>query len=93
MNRKDFVRNALPGGATMTMFTGRALSNHSKHFVPSKTNAPFNRKFSPDFNIFNEGDGASLEEQIEWGYEQGFSAWESFWISVDLARCLTEREF
>jgi hydroxypyruvate isomerase len=38
---------------------------------------PFNMKFSPDFGLFAEEAGVDLLDQIRWGYDQGFRAWES----------------
>ncbi|MCM4166476.1 Inosose dehydratase [Arenibacter antarcticus] len=81
MNRKEFLRNGMLGGAALTLFSGRALSNEPEHLEPFDAMAPFNMKFSPDFDIFNQGDGASFEEQLEWGYDSGFRAWESTWLS------------
>lgn len=63
----------------MTMLANSTIAK-SLRSTPAEAKTPFNMKFSPDFDIFNQGEGSSLEEQIEWGYEQGFRAWESTWL-------------
>ena len=80
LNRKEFLRSGVIGGTAISLFSSRtfSLGEGSENFHEKK--AAFNMKFSPDFNIFNQGDGASLEEQIEWGYDQGFRAWENTWL-------------
>jgi hydroxypyruvate isomerase len=37
----------------------------------------FNMKFSPEFGIFAAAAGQDPIDQIKWGYEQGFRAWEN----------------
>ena len=39
--------------------------------------APFNMKFSPEFGIFGDSAGKDVVDQIKWGYDQGFRAWEN----------------
>lgn len=78
MNRKEFLRNGLLGGAAVLAFPRMGISDSQTRIPRSIPNTPFKMKFSPDFDIFNAG--ASLEEQLEWGYEQGFRAWESTWL-------------
>lgn len=79
MNRKEFLRNGMLGGAALVALPARMFSNSMERLTAAEAAAPFNMKFSPDFDIFNAG--ASLEEQLELGYEQGFRAWESTWLS------------
>lgn len=38
---------------------------------------PFNLKFSPEFGIFSALGGKDPVDQIKWGYDQGFRAWEN----------------
>ena len=38
-------------------------------------------KFSPEFGIFKEMVGKDVVEQIRWGYDQGFRAWESTFLA------------
>src|SRR5690606_16737773 len=80
MNRKEFIRNGILGGAAMMALPGNIFSSTQERSGITKSATPFSMKFSPDFNVFNEGEGAILEEQLEWGYEQGFRAWESTWL-------------
>jgi hydroxypyruvate isomerase len=42
--------------------------------------APFNMKFSPDFGSFSDVAGKDLVDQIRWGYDHGFRAWESTFL-------------
>jgi len=79
MNRKEFIRNGVLGGAALMSLPGRIFSQAPRDSGGTEAAAPFNMKFSPDFDIFNAG--ASLEEQLELGYEAGFRAWESTWLS------------
>ncbi len=39
--------------------------------------SPFNMKFSPDFGLFADLAGDNPLDQIQWGYDHGFRAWES----------------
>jgi hydroxypyruvate isomerase len=38
---------------------------------------PFTMKFSPDFGLFADLAGPDPLDQLRWGYDQGFRAWES----------------
>lgn len=38
---------------------------------------PFRMKFSPEFGIFADLAGNDIIDQIKWGYDQGFRAWEN----------------
>ncbi len=42
----------------------------------SPKNQPFRLKFSPDFGLFEASAGKDPVDQIHWGYDQGFRAWE-----------------
>lgn len=78
MNRKEFIKKGLLGGASLAMapfmtWGDKILSDNKNLNQPA-----FNMKFSPDFNVFNfEG---SYREKLEWGYEMGFRAWENTWF-------------
>jgi hydroxypyruvate isomerase len=41
---------------------------------------PFRMKFSPDFNIFSSLPGKDVADEIKWGYDQGFRAWENTFL-------------
>lgn len=68
MNRRDFCKNMRLAG----MATASLPSVLRRHLVQS-----FNMKFSPDFGIFSALAGDDPIDQIKWGYDQGFRAWEN----------------
>jgi hydroxypyruvate isomerase len=72
MKRRHFLKNSL------LTTSGIALSGYanSSPLQPSKEK-PFNMKFSPEFGIFEDLAGANPLDQIRWGYDQGFRAWEN----------------
>src|SRR6187431_2242990 len=67
MERREFLQQSLAGGA--------ALIANPLHGAGSAK--AFNMKFSPDFGIFKAASGESITDQIKWGYDQGFRAWEN----------------
>lgn len=42
-----------------------------------QTEKTFNMKFSPEFGIFSQAAGKDPLDQIRWGHDQGFTAWEN----------------
>ena len=40
----------------------------------------FRMKFSGEFDMFSSA-GKDLEDQLQWGYDHGFRAWESTWLT------------
>lgn len=71
MKRRTFVKEGLLA-TTALSFTS----------IANKTNAglaekPFKMKFSPEFGIFADVAGSDPVDQIKWGYDQGFRAWEN----------------
>jgi len=78
MNRKEFIRNSLFAGGSLLYGTG--IKGSVLQYKRSPQAEPFNMKFSPEFGIFKEVVGTGIEEQLEWGYEQGFRAWENTWL-------------
>lgn len=71
MHRRSFVKNSLFVGAAV-------LGNRPAPGEVRTQNAPpFKTKFSPEFNIFKGLSPADPVDQIKWGYEQGFRAWEN----------------
>ncbi len=71
MKRRTFVKEGL--------LSATALSFSS---IMNKTNAgltekPFKMKFSPEFGIFADVAGDDPVDQIKWGYDQAFRAWEN----------------
>lgn len=71
MQRRSFIRNSFLSGAAIASGTSTLASQ-----VPQKEN-PFKLKFSPDFGIFKELGGKDPVDQVKWGYDQGFRAWEN----------------
>ncbi|MGM9511716.1 TIM barrel protein [Larkinella sp. GY13] len=71
MHRRTFVRNTLTAGASMmaVMDTVRAS--------PANNAPAFKTKFSPEFNIFKGLAPTDPVDEIKWGYDQGFRAWEN----------------
>lgn len=75
MQRRKFMNRLLAGSAALAAAPVSVLAAPAKekqHAAP-----PFKMKFSPDFGIFRNLSGNELEDQIRWGYDQGFRAWES----------------
>lgn len=71
MERRRFIKNSLLSG---TAIVGTASASFS---ASAKSSAPFRMKFSPEFGIFDALSGNALEDQIRWGKDQGFRAWEN----------------
>ncbi|MBW7890482.1 MAG: TIM barrel protein [Chitinophagaceae bacterium] len=78
MQRRKFIRGLFTGSAVV------AGSGIPGGFVAAEkkliAEAPFKMKFSPDFNIFSALPGKDVVDQIKWGYDQGFRAWESTFL-------------
>ena len=68
MNRRTFLQRSLAA----TIGSAVALPVPG---VPIRQ-TPFRMKFSPEFGIFEALAGKDLLDQIRWGHEQGFRAWE-----------------
>jgi hydroxypyruvate isomerase len=84
MNRSTFLKNSLiAGSAVLSGFTCPKLSDG-----PTKAK-PFNMKFSPEFSIFKQLGGKDVADQIKWGYDQGFRAYE---ITGLMGRSVAEQE-
>ncbi|MDZ4706902.1 MAG: TIM barrel protein [Saprospiraceae bacterium] len=71
MNRRIFFQNTLKATATSLIYP---LGSSSYR----KTDGdPFKMKFSPEFGIFADLAGPDPIDQIKWGHDQGFTAWEN----------------
>jgi hydroxypyruvate isomerase len=72
MERRHFLKSSLLTGIT-------ALSASSAMGAVSiqKESTPFKMKFSPEFGIFAELSGKDPVDQVKWGHDQGFRAWEN----------------
>ena len=75
MQRRTFLKSSL--------FTGAAVVLGGMHppagAAPAGTGPkqPFRMKFSPEFGLFEDAAGKDLADQIKWGHDQGFRAWEN----------------
>jgi hydroxypyruvate isomerase len=76
MNRKTFLKSSLLAGAALATNLEKSFAS----FATTEKQKPFRMKFSPDFNIFKELPGKDLVDQIKWGYDQGFRAWENTFL-------------
>jgi hydroxypyruvate isomerase len=72
MERRHFLKSSLLTGIT-ALSTPVSLPSDMSH----KDTTPFKMKFSPEFGIFAELSGEDPVDQVKWGYDQGFRAWEN----------------
>lgn len=75
MERRKFIMNGLLTGAAA--LSGQTLTAHATAEAEKKMATPFTMKFSPEFGIFAGVAGDDLMDQIKWGHDQGFRAWEN----------------
>ncbi|MBO0933862.1 hydroxypyruvate isomerase family protein [Fibrella aquatilis] len=73
MHRRQFVRNSLSVGAALT---SSAWANAG---IADKA-VPFKTKFSPEFGIFKGLVPADPADEVRWGFDQGFRAWENTFL-------------
>jgi hydroxypyruvate isomerase len=71
MNRRTFVKDGALTASVLPLlsFTGRPNEKPLGNV--------FKMKFSPEFGIFGDVAGSNPLDQIKWGYDQGFRAWEN----------------
>lgn len=78
MRRRKFINGLFTGAAALTVAPGPLA------MIPAKAKQfgelPFRMKFSPDFNIFSSLPGKDVADEIKWGYDQGFRAWENTFL-------------
>lgn len=72
MNRRTFLKNSAIASSAI------ALPLSSASAVAREK--PFRMKFSPEFGIFADVAGSDPLDQIRWGYDQGFNAWENTFL-------------
>lgn len=84
MKRSTFVKQSLLASAAWVVGANRAYSQAKPTQV-----RPFKLKFSPEFGMFNAASGKDIYDQIRWGKDQGFRAWENTWL---LQRPVEEQE-
>ena len=73
MERRQFIKTGLAGGALLSGSAGYAFDQT----LSLEEEQPFNMKFSPEFGIFADLAGKDPLDQIRWGYDHGFRAWEN----------------
>jgi hydroxypyruvate isomerase len=78
MKRRTFFKNGLLAG--MASLSGAASTMAFSTSKPLQEAKPFNMKFSPEFGIFADVAGEDLADQIRWGHDQGFQAWENTYL-------------
>lgn len=71
------------------MLSGASIAQSSTVEALQEGSAPFKIKFSPEFGIFRELAGNDPVEEIKWGYDQGFRAWENTMLKN---RSVTDQE-
>ncbi|MBL7699282.1 MAG: TIM barrel protein [Chitinophagaceae bacterium] len=70
MERRTFLKNGILTAAVGITTAGNAQAER-------KQSTPFRMKFSPEFGIFAAVAGKDPADQVKWGYDQGFRAWEN----------------
>jgi hydroxypyruvate isomerase len=75
MKRRTFFKNTCLAGASLLSTTPTTGISAAKAL--RRENQSFNMKFSPEFGIFADIAGNDPVDQIRWGYEHGFRAWEN----------------
>jgi hydroxypyruvate isomerase len=78
MKRRTFFKSGLMAGTAA--LSGAAAPFALPKSVSDKNAEAFHMKFSPEFDIFADVAGGDLVDQIKWGHDQGFRAWESTWL-------------
>ena len=71
MNRRTFVKNGILTTGALS-FSSLAVGSSNR-----VANPVFKMKFSPEFGIFADLAGSNPVDQIKWGHDQGFRAWEN----------------
>lgn len=87
--KKGIFSGMLPGAALVAgaALPARAMEGMAGKRMPDlqtenplaanqQQHNPFRLKFSPDFGLFEAAAGKDPVDQIQWGYDQGFRAWE-----------------
>ena len=68
MNRRELLKATLAAGAAASLRGAEALA------APAA--APFRLKYAPHFGMFENHAGKDLVDQLKFGADQGFTAWE-----------------
>ena len=68
MNRRELLQRTVAAGAAVGVGGGRSLA--------ASASAPFRLKYAPHFGMFEHHAGKDLVDQLKFGADQGFTAWE-----------------
>ena len=68
MNRRELLRTTLAAGA--------AVGLGERRVIAAPAHAPFRLKYAPHFGMFEHHAGKDLLDQLKFGADQGFTAWE-----------------
>ena len=68
MNRRELLQTTLAAGAAVGLGGVRTIA------APAAT--PFRLKYAPHFGMFEHHAGKDLVDQLRFGADQGFTAWE-----------------
>jgi len=69
MNRRELLKSTLAAGAALGPFGARAVAGAAGA-------SAFRLKYAPHFGMFTHHAGEDLVDQLEFGADQGFTAWE-----------------
>lgn len=72
MKRRTFVKDGVLAAGALSVFPFVSASN-----IKGVADKVFKMKFSPEFGIFEDVAGSNPVDQIKWGRDQGFRAWEN----------------
>jgi hydroxypyruvate isomerase len=73
MNRRDLLKTTL--AATAAAALGRGTTNAAAQ-ASSATAKPFRLKYAPHFGMFENHAGKDVVDQLKFGSDEGFTAWE-----------------
>lgn len=73
MKRRHFLQTGLAGAAFLPGISAFGFNTQTA----LNQGTAFNMKFSPDFGLFADVAGSDPLDQLRWGHEQGFRAWEN----------------
>lgn len=75
MKRRAFFQRSAVTGTALLSGVAKPATLNALTLPPDAQ--PFTMKFSPEFGIFADIAGDDPVDQIKWGHDQGFRAWEN----------------
>jgi hydroxypyruvate isomerase len=72
MNRRELLKTTFAAGAALGLGAARALARSAAAEPP----AGFRLRYAPHFGMFKHHAGEDLVDQLKFGADQGFTAWE-----------------